>query len=93
MHGRATQVLLEQLAGRGTEGSTSGPMCVHDILNLGCGRKRMEGATNLDRTAETQPDVVHDLNRMPWPFADNSFRAVHASDVIEHLDDVMQAME
>jgi len=67
--------------------------CLPDVLNLGCGRKRMDGAINLDRTAETQPDVVHDLNQTPWPFPDNAFRAIYASDVIEHLHDVVPVME
>jgi SAM-dependent methyltransferase len=67
--------------------------CTAEVLNLGCGRKRMDGAINLDRIADTQPDLVHDLNRMPWPFPDDTFRAVYASDVIEHLDDVVKVME
>ena len=47
----------------------------------------------MDRTALTKPDVVHDLNIRPWPFADNYFQQVFAFDVIEHLDDVVGAME
>ena len=62
------------------------------ILNLGSGRDRMEDAVNLDVTPDTSPDVVHDLNRRPWPFPDNRFRIVHAKDVIEHLDDVAATM-
>lgn len=71
----------------------SASICLPDVLNLGCGRKRMDRAINLDRTAETQPDVVHDLNQTPWPFPDNAFQAVYASDVIEHLHDVVPVME
>ncbi|MDQ3804773.1 MAG: class I SAM-dependent methyltransferase [Acidobacteriota bacterium] len=64
-----------------------------DVLNLGCGYKRIEGAVNLDRARETKPDVVHDLNRRPWPFADDCFAEVFAFDVIEHLDDVLATFE
>jgi SAM-dependent methyltransferase len=53
----------------------------------------MEQAINVDRTAETEPDVVHDLNRTPWPFPDNAFSAVYAFDVLEHLDDLVRVME
>jgi predicted SAM-dependent methyltransferase len=63
------------------------------VLNLGCGRKHIAGAVNVDAVASTEPDVVHDLNRRPWPLADDRFSEVHAYDVIEHLDDVVKTME
>jgi SAM-dependent methyltransferase len=64
-----------------------------DILNLGCGRKPMAGAVNLDISADVGADVVHDLSSAPWPLPSDAFREVYAFDVIEHLDDVVQAME
>ena len=64
-----------------------------DVLNLGCGRKLITGALNLDRSPDVGADVVHDLNRMPWPLPSSHFREVHANDVIEHLDDAVAAME
>lgn len=63
------------------------------VLNLGSGRKYLADAVNLDVTADTNPDVVHDLNRMPWPFPTGSFDQVLAYDVIEHLDDLIAVME
>lgn len=63
------------------------------VLNLGCGRKHLPDAVNLDVTPDTNPDVVHNLNRLPWPFPDGQFREVIAHDVIEHLDDVIATME
>jgi SAM-dependent methyltransferase len=62
-------------------------------LNLGCGKRPIPGAVNLDITPDTKPDVVHDLNRRPWPFPDGRFTEVHAYDVIEHLDDILGTME
>jgi SAM-dependent methyltransferase len=62
-------------------------------LNLGCGRRHLPDAVNLDITSKTGPDVVHDLNCLPWPFPDDHFREVLAYDVIEHLDDFIGAME
>lgn len=63
------------------------------MLNLGCGRKHREGAINLDCTSRSNPDVVHDLDARPWPFADNQFEKVYAFDVVEHLTDIVAAME
>ena len=63
------------------------------VLNLGCGRRRVEGALNVDVTAETGPDVLHDLNVRPWPFADDSFDEVLAHDVLEHLSETVATLE
>jgi SAM-dependent methyltransferase len=63
------------------------------ILHLGAGLKHHPEAVNVDLVAETNPDVVHDLNRRPWPFSDGRFAEVWAYDVLEHLDDVVAAME
>ena len=61
-------------------------------VNLGCGRKRLPDCVNVDRVAEVQPDVVHDLDLHPYPFAEASFDEVHAYDVIEHLADIVAFM-
>jgi SAM-dependent methyltransferase len=63
------------------------------VLNLGCGHKHVAGAVNLDVTPDTNPNVLHDLNRRPWPLPDDHFREVLAYDVVEHLDDVMATFE
>jgi len=64
-----------------------------EVLNLGCGRKHVEGAINLDITTATNPDMVHDLNRRPWPLPADHFREVIANDVIEHLEEVLATFE
>lgn len=64
-----------------------------DVLNLGCGRRRVEGAVNVDLTEETSPDVVHDLNVRPWPFPDDCFGEVLAHDVVEHLAETIETLE
>lgn len=40
--------------------------------------------TTLDIDAGVKPDVVHDLNVLPYPFADEQFTEVHAYEVLEH---------
>jgi SAM-dependent methyltransferase len=66
---------------------------VSDILNLGCGRKLMKDAVNVDICGEVGASVVHDLAKTPWPLPSDVFREVYAFDVIEHLDDIIRTME
>lgn len=60
------------------------------VLHLGAGLKSRVDAVNVDAT---NPDVVHDLDLVPWPFEADRFREVHAYDVIEHLTDIVCTME
>lgn len=55
-------------------------------LNLGCGEDKKEGYVNLDFHAHVKPNVVHDLNRFPYPFPDNEFDHIEAFHILEHLD-------
>ncbi len=63
------------------------------IVNLGSGHRPVEGAINLDISPATRPDVVHDLDRLPWPFPDASFDEVLGYDVLEHVGSVVGFME
>jgi SAM-dependent methyltransferase len=65
-------------------------------LNLGAGSARKEGYVNVDWQSITNPDIQHDLNALPYPFADNSFELIEAFHVLEHLDrpfSVMREMQ
>ncbi len=63
------------------------------VLDVGCGRRRAEsGAVGLDYCAESGADVVWDVNKVPWPFPSDTFCRVHMSHIIEHVDDVIEAM-
>ncbi len=55
-------------------------------LNLGCGAHRKEGYVNVDWSPLNNPDVVHDLNVVPYPFSDNSIDYIEMYHVLEHLD-------
>ena len=45
-------------------------LTVTQKLNLGCGGEHLAGWVNVDKFAAARPDVVHDLERFPWPFPD-----------------------
>src|SRR5215475_5495588 len=63
------------------------------VLDVGCGVHKQPGAIGLDRNPASRADVLADLDRFPYPFADSSFDHVTAIHVIEHVDDVIRTME
>ena len=73
--------------------NTQSPPSERRVLNLGSGNKRRPDALNVDIVSDTHPDIVHNLNALPWPMQSNAFEEVFANDVIEHLDDVVATME
>ena len=63
------------------------------ILDLGCGNAKEEGAVGIDYRSCPSVDIVHDLNVYPWPLENDSFDLVICKHVIEHLSNVIKAME
>lgn len=63
------------------------------ILDFGCGTRKRKGAIGIDINPRTQADVIHDLQKFPYPFNDNRFEEVYVDNVIEHLEDVVRTME
>ncbi len=49
------------------------------------GDKEWKNLVTLDFNADHNPDVVHDLTKLPYPFEDNTFDECHFYDVLEHL--------
>ncbi len=63
------------------------------ILDVGCGIKKAPGAVGIDRNPDSAADVLCELDRFPYPFADRSFDSLIATHVIEHVSDVIRTME
>lgn len=55
-------------------------------LNLGCGRRPMDGYVNVDRRQLGGTDVIADLD-CGWPFADATIEEIQAWHVFEHVLD------
>jgi SAM-dependent methyltransferase len=55
-------------------------------LNVGCGNDARTGWVNLDVKPLPGVDVVHDLESLPLPFADEEFDEILCQDVLEHLE-------
>jgi len=55
-------------------------------LNLGCGPNSLEAPwVNVDIVAAEGVDVVHDLERAPWPWKDGTAEGIAAVDIFEHI--------
>ena len=58
------------------------------ILDLGCGLRKKEGAIGIDSNPRSGADIIHDLNKFPYPFKDNEFDMIVCNHILEHLDDI-----
>jgi SAM-dependent methyltransferase len=69
------------------------PHALGAVLDLGCGSAKAPGAVGLDISAQTDADVVHDLDVFPYPLEESSFDTVLMQDVIEHVEQPIRVME
>ncbi len=65
---------------------------VKEKLILGSAGRKHDDAITLDVEKETNPDVVHDLNKTPLPFPDNQFKEIVCHHVLEHLNELSAVM-
>lgn len=57
-------------------------------LNLGCGARikpATEGWVNVDIARQEGVDLVHDLDRGPWPIVAETATEIEAKDIFEHV--------
>lgn len=63
-------------------------------LSVGCGRQPPDpNVVRLDKASNLEPDVVWDLDKIPYPFNDSSFSEIECFDVIEHLENIPKTLE
>jgi len=62
-------------------------------LDIGCGRFKFPGSIGLDIVPLKGVDVVHDLDKFPYPFSSDAFDYIRLSHVVEHIQSVVQTME
>ncbi len=61
-------------------------------LHLGCGNKKAAGALGIDMAPKSQADIIHDMNKVPWPLESDAFDRVICEHVLEHLTDIVRTM-
>jgi SAM-dependent methyltransferase len=62
-------------------------------LNLACGKDIKQGYVNMDWVKLDGVDVIHNIDKFPWPFKDNSFDEIYCSHILEHVDDLIKVMK
>jgi SAM-dependent methyltransferase len=68
-----------------------------NALNMGCGfhifKSKNVKWTNLDAYPAKGVDKVHNMNKFPYPFKDNTFDFIICDNVMEHLDSIIKPIE
>lgn len=57
------------------------------IIDLGCGDSKI-GNIGVDIVETEDVDVIHDLEKPPYPFKDNEFDGAYIICVLEHLESI-----
>lgn len=64
-----------------------------DAIDLGCGRRKREGALGVDIVDTSDVDIIMDLSEYPWDLPESTFSTVFCADILEHMKDPVLFME
>lgn len=56
-----------------------------NVIDIGCGRKKITGSIGIDFSELSDADILLDLNTERLPFEDNSVDFIYSSHTLEHL--------
>ena len=62
-------------------------------LNLGCGKDYLRNYFNIDNNPTHRPDLLYDLNQIPYPLKSNQFDFVRMKMILEHLDKPIEVLK
>jgi len=62
-------------------------------LDIGCGKTKRPGFTGVDILALDGVDIVHDLNKFPYPFQDSSVDEIWMDQVLEHVENPLAVVQ
>ncbi|MEK6889314.1 MAG: methyltransferase domain-containing protein [Nanoarchaeota archaeon] len=62
-------------------------------LNFGCGNDIRKNYLNMDIVKLPGVEVIHNFNKFPYPFKEDTFEEVYTSHVLEHLEDLIKVMK
>jgi len=62
-------------------------------LNIGSGPDYRKGWVNLDYNSNYNCDVVHNLDKFPYPFKKGEFDFIYCSHILEHVSDLFKTLD
>ncbi len=62
-------------------------------LNLGCGSDVKKGYVNVDHFKSPGVDMILDIEKIPYPFKDNTFDEIVAFNILEHVRELVPIMD
>src|SRR3990167_6525640 len=66
---------------------------IQQVLHLGCGNNKIAGSISIDILKNSQADIIHNLDKFPYPLKSNTFSKVVAENILEHLENLPKVME